>query len=130
MPHPSSPPPEQRPSAQNLLAMLSEPRTAARMAILGALILCVVGSFAYVGGWLSPGLLTPGRFTDGFQEVNGVHSGFRRNHAKGVCVSGYFESNGQGTRLSKARVFRTGRTSVIGRFSFGGGNPYVADAPD
>ena len=66
------------------------------MAILGALVLCVVGSFAYVGGWLSPGLLTPGRFADGFQEVFGVHPGFRRNHAKGVCVAGYFESNGQG----------------------------------
>jgi catalase len=87
VPDHSSPPPEERPSAKNLLAM-SEPRTAARMAILGALVLCVVGSFAYVGGWLSPSLLTPGRFADGFQEVFGLHSGFRRNHAKGVCVGG------------------------------------------
>jgi catalase len=74
--------------------------------------------------------LTAARFVDAFERVAGIHSGFRRNHAKGVCVSGFFESNGQGMRLSKAVVFRTGRTSVIGRFSFGGGNPYVTDAPD
>jgi len=42
----------------------------------------------------------------------------------------FFESNGQGTRLSKAVVFRTGRVPVIGRFSFGSGDPYIADAPD
>ena len=129
MPDHSSPPPEERPSAKNLLAMLSEPRTAARMAILGALVLCVVGSFAYVGGWLSPGLLTPGRFADGFQEVFGVHPGFRRNHAKGVCVGGYFESNGQGARLSKASVFEPGRVAVTGRFSLAGGQPFAADGP-
>ena len=128
MPDHSSPPPEERPSAKNLLAM-SEPRTAARMAILGALVFCVVGSFAYVGGWLSPGLLTPGRFADGFQEVFGVHPGFRRNHAKGLCVGGYFESNGQGARLSKASVFEPGRVAVTGRFSLAGGQPFAADGP-
>jgi len=62
--------------------------------------------------------------------VAGLHSGFRRNHAKGVSVTGFFESNGQGVRLSKAAVFRPGRMPVIGRFSFGGGDPYVADAPE
>jgi catalase len=128
VPDHSSPPPEERPSAKNLLAM-SEPRTAARMAILGALVFCVVGSFAYVGGWLSPGLLTPGRFADGFQEVFGVHPGFRRNHAKGLCVGGYFESNGQGARLSKASVFEPGRVAVTGRFSLAGGQPFAADGP-
>jgi catalase len=99
------------------------------MAILGALVFCVVGSFAYVGGWLSPGLLTPGRFADGFQEVFGVHPGFRRNHAKGLCVGGYFESNGQGARLSKASVFEPGRVAVTGRFSLAGGQPFAADGP-
>jgi catalase len=47
-----------------------------------------------------------------------------------VCVRGFFDSNGQGTRLSKAVVFGTGRVPVMGRFSFGGGDPYVGDAPD
>ena len=101
-----------------------------RLAGIGAVILTVIGVFLYLGGWFSPHELTPSRFVDGFERVNGIHSGFRRNHAKGVCVRGFFDSNGQGARLSKAVVFRTGRVPVIGRFSFGGGNPYVADDPN
>jgi len=85
---------------------------------------------AKTSGWLAPRALTPAHFVDAFEQVDGMHSGFRRNHAKGVAVSGFFESNGQGTRLSKATVFRTGRTKVTGRFSLGGGDPYSADAPD
>jgi catalase len=102
----------------------------ARMVGIGAVILAVVAAFLYLGGWFSPRALTPGKFVDGFERVNGLHSGFRRNHAKGVGVSGFFDSNGQGTRLSKALVFRTGRIPVIGRFSLGNGNPQVPDAPD
>ena len=45
-------------------------------------------------------------------------------------VSGFFESNGNGVRLSKAVVFRPGRVPVIGRFSLAGGQPYAADMPD
>src|SRR5258708_16663171 len=97
--------------------MLSEPRTVVKVAIIGALVLCIVGSFAYVAGWLSPGLLTPRRFVDGFEEVNGVDPGFRRNHAKGVCVGGYLESNGKGTRLSKASLFEPSRVAVHSRIS-------------
>jgi catalase len=102
----------------------------ARLGGIGIVLLSVAGAFLYLGGWFSPHELTPARFVDGFERVNGIHSGFRRNHAKGVCVSGFFDSNGQGTRLSKAVVFQTGRVPVIGRFSFGGGDPYVADSPD
>ncbi|HWY31921.1 MAG TPA: catalase family peroxidase, partial [Candidatus Acidoferrum sp.] len=47
---------------------------------------------------------------------------------KGVGVSGYFESNGEGVALSKAVVFRSGRVPVIGRFALAGGQPYQADA--
>src|SRR5205814_7978397 len=61
--------------------------------------------------------------------VNGVWPGFRRNHAKGVCIAGSFDSNGEGVRLSKAAVFQPGRVPVIGRFSLAGGQPYVADGP-
>ena len=93
------------------------------------MILCVVAGFLYLGGWFSPKALTPARFVDQFERTDGVYSGFRRNHAKGVGVSGYFESNGEGARLSKAAVFKPGRVPVVGRFSFGGGMPDVADAP-
>ena len=63
-----------------------------RLAAIGAAVLAVVGCFAFVAGWLSPGRLTQARVIDGFEEVNGVHPGFRRNHAKGVCIAGAFDS--------------------------------------
>src|SRR5262249_11426448 len=49
---------------------------------------------------------------------------------KGVNVSGSFESNGNGVRLSKAAVFQPCHVKVLGRFSLGGGQPTAADAPD
>jgi catalase len=104
--------------------------TLGRLAGVGVALLCVVAVFLYLGGWFSPHKLTPARFVDAFEDANGVHPGFRRNHAKGVCVRGFFDSNGQGKRLSKSVVFQNGRVPVIGRFSFGGGDPYVADSPD
>jgi len=105
--------------------------TVARLGGVGILVLAVLGSFAYLGGWLSPNKLTPARFTDGLETASGgVHSGFRRNHAKGVCVTGFFEGNGQAARLSKAEVFQAGRVPVIGRFSIGGGDPYAADSAE
>ena len=104
--------------------------TLTRFALIGVALAAVVGTFAYFGGWFTPNDLTPARFTDAFEHVDGAHSGFRRNHAKGVGVSGFFESNGNGVRLSKAVVFRPGRVPVIGRFSLSGGQPYVADMPD
>ncbi len=98
-----------------------------RLAGIGVLLLGVVGAFLYLGGWFSPQKLTPARFVDEFERVDGIHSGFRRNHAKGVCVRGFFDSNGQGARLSKAVVFQSGRVPVIGRFSLGGGDPHATD---
>ena len=74
--------------------------------------------------------VTPEQFIDRFEEINGVHPGFRRNHAKGVGVSGFFESNGNGVHLSSAAVFKPGRVPVIGRFSLDGGQPYETDTPD
>jgi catalase len=114
-------PPDARPH-------LSTAGKVARLTLIGAALAAVAGTFAYLGGWLTPNALTPARFTDGFEEVYGVHPGFRRNHAKGVGVWGFFESNGNGVRLSKAAVFRPGRVSVLGRFSLGGGQPYAPDS--
>ena len=116
-------------SPENRAAPLSASSTLARLAGIGVVIICVVGGFLYLGGWFSPHELTPARLVDGFETVFGIHSGFRRNHAKGMCVTGYFDSNGQVARLSKAIVFQTGRVPVIGRFSLPGGNPFVSDSP-
>jgi catalase len=101
-----------------------------RIAATAIVVLAVAGAFLYLGGWFNPEALTPPRFADGFERADGIYSGFRLNHAKGVCVSGSFESNGRGSRLSKAVVFKAGRVPTIGRFSFAGGNPYVADGPE
>jgi catalase len=101
----------------------------ARYALIVVTLAAVAGAFAYLGGWLTPNDLTPARLTDAFEQVDGVHAGFRRNHAKGVGVSGFFKSNGNGVRLSKAVVFRPGRVPVVGRFSLAGGQPYAADSP-
>lgn len=109
---------------------LGKAGTLTRLGLIGVILAAIVATFAYLGGWLTPNQLTPARFVDGFEEVNGVHSGFRRNHAKGVSVSGSFESNGNGVRLSKASVFQPGTLPVIGRFSLGGGQPDMADGPD
>jgi catalase len=106
---------------------LSTAGTVARLTLIGIALAGVAGTFAYLGGWLTPKALTPARFSDGFEEVFDVHPGFRRNHARGVDVSGFFESNGNGVRLSKAAVFRSGRVPVVGRFSLGGGNPFAPD---
>ncbi len=100
-----------------------------RFAAVGLIALGVAATFAYAGGWLSPHRLTPGRFVDTFEHVFGLHPGFRRNHAKGVGVRGYFESSGKGALLSKALVFQPGRVPIVGRFSLAGGNPFQADAP-
>ena len=99
-----------------------------RWVAFGVIVAAVVVAFAYTGGWFSPSRLTPARFIDTFEKVNGIHPGFRRNHAKGVCVTGFFDSNGNGVRLSKAVIFRPGRVQVIGRFALAGGNPYAPDA--
>ena len=109
---------------------MADTRQYARLAGTAIAVLGVAAAFLYVGGWFNPEALTPARFADGFERVDGIHSGFRLNHAKGVCVSGSFESNGRGTRLSKAVVFKAGRVPIIGRFSLAGGNPYVADGSE
>ncbi|HEY0747661.1 MAG TPA: hypothetical protein VGD63_13255, partial [Steroidobacteraceae bacterium] len=58
---------------------------------------------------------------------NGVHLGFRRNHAKGVCISGWFDSNGAAASESKAEIFKPGRVAVVGRFALAGGMPMQRD---
>jgi catalase len=97
---------------------------------VGAFLVVDLGAVAYVNNCIGAGRdLTRKTFIDGFATVFGVHPGFRKNHAKGVAVTGYFDSNGNGRELSRATVFQQGRTPVTGRFSLTGGNPDVDDTP-
>jgi catalase len=101
----------------------------ARFGIIGAVLLSVAGAFAYTGGWLSPNRLTQARAMAMFEQAGGRHPGFRRNHAKGVCVAGWFESNGQAVALSKAPVFKPGGIPIVGRFAISGDMAFQADKP-
>jgi catalase len=100
-----------------------------KLGIIGIVVIAIVVCFAYAGGWLWADRLSQAAVIDRFEQVNGIHPGFRRNHAKGMCVTGTFESNGAGVRLSKATVFEPGRVPVMGRFSLADGHPRVADGP-
>jgi catalase len=89
-----------------------------------------LGAVAVTNGWVGAGGgFTRQTFIDGFLAVFGNHPGFRKNHAKGVAVTGYFDGTGNGNELSTAKVFGDQRTLVVGRFSLTGGNPFVADTP-
>jgi catalase len=111
------------------VARLIRPASLARLAGIGAVVLFVAGAFAATAGWFSPGRLGPDGMIDQFEAANGEHPGFRRNHAKGVCVTGWFEGNGNGEKLSTASVFAKTRVPVVGRFAIAGGLPMQPDAP-
>lgn len=93
------------------LGALNRRRALLGMGAVAGVAAVDVGGFAYAGGWLRPGALTPTRFTDRFEQVYGRHDGFRRNHAKGLSATGTFVSTGRpwryaGPRSSVAGAFR------------------------
>jgi hypothetical protein len=99
-----------------------------RFAVIALVLLLIVLAFGYTGGWLAPHRLTAQRMVNQLQANAGVFPGYRRNHAKGVCVTGYFDSNGQAQPYSVAQIFAPGRTPVVGRFAVPVGNPYAPDS--
>ncbi|UPG73137.1 catalase family peroxidase [Roseomonas gilardii subsp. gilardii] len=101
------------------------------LAPLIAIAVVVGGSaaaFAYTAGWLSPGRVTPEKVVDALAPPGGPALGHRRNHAKGICFTGRFESNGAGTALSKASVFAKGSSAALGRFNLATPDPKAQDA--
>ena len=98
-----------------------------RLTGIAVVVAALAGAFAYVNGTLDPQRLTPKALINVLEKNNGVHPGFRRNHAKGVCVIGHFESSGQMREYSSAQVFSEARTPVVGRFALPAGNPYAPD---
>ena len=114
--------------------MLQSRRSPARPAF-GALVLiiAIVGvgaaAFAYTAGWFSAQRLTPNRMVDAFTPPgDSPPLGHRRNHAKGICFTGIFESNGAGSALSPAQVFARGQYPALGRFNLGTPEPNAPDA--
>ncbi|TDP39162.1 catalase [Idiomarina aquatica] len=70
--------------------------------------------------------VTAQQFVD-LQQGQNAHEGFRRAHAKGICVTGEFRSNGSLTDYSNAAVFNKGAHPFVGRFSIAGNNPSAPD---
>lgn len=106
---------------------LHGPAKALRLAGIGAVMLALGAGFAYAAGWIGGPQLTPQRIIDTFEAQAGHYPGYRKNHAKGLCVSGYFQASGQAATLSTARAFSQERVPVIGRFAIGGANPFAPD---
>ncbi|SDA24666.1 catalase family peroxidase [Sphingomonas sp. NFR15] len=100
---------------------------AGQAALIGAVVLLLVAGFAWAAGWIGPRRISGGDITAALDANGGKHPGYRRAHAKGLCLSGHFDANGAGSELSSARVFARGGYPVIGRFSLGGGNPLATD---
>src|SRR5580700_10677574 len=98
------------------------------LAIIAIVVAVGAGAFAYTAGWLSPTRLTPTKIVDSLAPPGGPSLGHRRNHAKGICFTGVFESNGNGTALSQAQVFARGGYPALGRFNLGTANADAADA--
>ena len=96
--------------------------------LIAVVIVAAAGAFGYTAGWLSPRRITPDKLVDGFKSPAGVPLGHRRNHAKGVCFTGVFESNGSGAAISRAQVFAPGQYRALGRFNLGTPDPNAADA--
>jgi len=58
----------------------------------------------------------------------GRHTGYRRNHTKGVGATGRFVGTPEAARLSRSAVFSGAPIEVIARFSVAGGDPNAEDA--
>ncbi len=89
----------------------------------------------YLALWLAPAVglsaeappkVSAQQFVD-IQQGNTAFAGFRRAHAKGICVSGEFLANGNLADYSRAKVFQSGTTPFVGRLSIAGNNPTAPD---
>lgn len=100
-----------------------------RFVIIGVAVLGLGAAFGYTGGWLDPQRLTADRIANTFEPGGKRHPGFRRNHAKGICVTGHFASSGQAQALSSAPLFAPDSTTpLVGRLALPGPNPYAPDS--
>ena len=62
-----------------------------------------------------------------FDDLNGLHPGFRPAHAKGILVSGLFQPSPGGSSLTRAPHLHRQSTPVTVRFSDFGGVPAIPD---
>lgn len=101
-------------------------RTAVIIGLLGAVALGVAGVRGALGGAEDA---RPSDIVDTQQGgPEARHAGFRRAHARGLCVEGRFIGSGEAQGLSVAQAFGTTESRLLGRLSIGGGNPTAPEA--
>src|ERR1700740_399998 len=111
---------------------MSEPKQSlplAQLALIAVIVGLGVAAFAYTAGRVSPERILPAKLGDAFPPPGAKPPlGHRRNHAKGICFTGTFEANGNGSELSRATVFERGQYPVVGRYNLATADPNAADA--
>jgi len=70
--------------------------------------------------------VTGDALVDALNGIFGKHAGARGSHAKGQCVKGNFTPSSDAAALSKSPMFAAS-SPILGRFSFGGGNPKAGE---
>ncbi|WP_165323263.1 catalase family peroxidase [Rhizorhabdus phycosphaerae] len=103
-----------------------EKASAVRLAAIVGFMLLLLAAFLWASGRLGGRGLTTQKLIDRMQGEK-VFAGFRRAHAKGVCLTGSFQSSGALAPYSRSPLFARGSTPLLGRFSLGGGNPTAPD---
>lgn len=89
----------------------------------------VIAALIVAGAWIGPARaedIAPDKLVDSLNAVFGKHAKTRGSHAKGLCVKGTFTPTAGAPALSKV-PFLANTVPVLGRFSFGGGNPKASD---
>lgn len=104
-------------------------RRPAQALLISLTLAVIVAAFAYVGGFLTPRRLSANHFVDALEtSAGGPHEGFRRAHAKGICIAGSFLGTSAGKALSTAAVFEGKSVPVTGRFAEAAPDPFADDA--
>lgn len=95
---------------------------------IAVILLALVLLFGWVAGWFGARHVTPQTMVDTAEASGSPPPGFRRAHAKGICIMGTFTPTAAGAQLSTARVFSQPSTPVLGRFSNPGNDPHASDS--
>jgi len=94
---------------------------------IALIVLALALLFAWVGGWIGARGVTPQTMVNTAEASGTPQPGFRRAHAKGICIVGAFIPTPAAAQLSTARVFSQPSTPVLGRFSNPGNDPHSPD---
>ena len=108
------------------------PNTPRRIALGATLAILATAIMGTLGGaqaqTAAPAASTAEQLVNSLEGVFGARPGFRRSHARGFCAAGEFIANGNATPFTTAATLQANaRSSVLARFSHGGGNPASPD---